>query len=274
MGSLNGNSGSGNRVNAVELSGDQVVVSSALPWSGNLVPIINGCQSLGDTARLDNVAISDSNQGVSVLEGSLTYRGSLDVEQGGINACDWATTCSVDAAYTYWGSAQGPFPSGVDPLACGAVTTGPYLLAPGGGTADGPPFGAENCGGSPTPWEMLDSGQTVFNQGVARAASLCAELGDDVCSVIDTAFSCLSAAFNLGVSQLPFALPNPFSGGVSGSDWKFGASTFGNEGAKWLKTSADTHVSSIGTAASRGFAILKVAGTWLSLSNAYSQCAP
>jgi Cutinase len=47
MGALNGNSGSGNGLNGVQLGGDIVTVSSALPWSGNLVPVLNGgCSAL------------------------------------------------------------------------------------------------------------------------------------------------------------------------------------------------------------------------------------
>ena len=47
MGKLNGNSGSGNGLNGVNLSSDTVTVSSSLPWSGNLVPVISsGCSSL------------------------------------------------------------------------------------------------------------------------------------------------------------------------------------------------------------------------------------
>jgi hypothetical protein len=47
MGALNGNSGSGNGLNGVQLGGDVVTVSSALPWSGNLVPVLNGgCAAL------------------------------------------------------------------------------------------------------------------------------------------------------------------------------------------------------------------------------------
>ncbi|HWC47949.1 MAG TPA: hypothetical protein VG448_03615, partial [Solirubrobacterales bacterium] len=47
MGLLDGNSGSGNGLNGVQLGGDTVTVSSALPWSGNLEPVLNGgCAAL------------------------------------------------------------------------------------------------------------------------------------------------------------------------------------------------------------------------------------
>ena len=47
MGALNGNSGSGNGLNSVQLYNDTVTVSSALPWSGTLLPVLyGGCSSL------------------------------------------------------------------------------------------------------------------------------------------------------------------------------------------------------------------------------------
>ena len=47
MGALNGNSGSGNGLNGVQLANDTVTVSSALPWTGNLIPVLaSGCSSL------------------------------------------------------------------------------------------------------------------------------------------------------------------------------------------------------------------------------------
>jgi hypothetical protein len=122
---------------------------------------------------------------------------------------------------------------------------------------------------------MLATGQAQFNQGIASAASLCAELGDDVCSVIDTAFGCLAGAFDLGASQLPFfSLPNPFSGGPTGGGWQEGATITGKAGAAYLKSSADPVVSGIGKTLARGFQILGLGSTYLSLANAYSQCAP
>jgi hypothetical protein len=47
MGALNANSGSANNLNGVQLSNDTVTVSSSLPWSGTLVPVLSGgCSSL------------------------------------------------------------------------------------------------------------------------------------------------------------------------------------------------------------------------------------
>ena len=38
MGELNGNSGSGNGLNGIQLSQDTVAVSSSLPWTGTSIP--------------------------------------------------------------------------------------------------------------------------------------------------------------------------------------------------------------------------------------------
>ena len=54
MGALNGNSGSGNGLNGVQFSQDVVTVSSSLPWSGNLVPVMSsGCSALTVPAERD-----------------------------------------------------------------------------------------------------------------------------------------------------------------------------------------------------------------------------
>lgn len=53
MGALNGNSGSGNGLNGVALDNDTVAVSSALPWSGTLLPVLTGgCDSLTIPAKV------------------------------------------------------------------------------------------------------------------------------------------------------------------------------------------------------------------------------
>jgi hypothetical protein len=53
MGALNGNSGSGNGLNGVALGGDTVAVSSSLPWTGTLLPVLSsGCNSLTVSAKV------------------------------------------------------------------------------------------------------------------------------------------------------------------------------------------------------------------------------
>ena len=53
MGALNGNSGSSNGINGVVLEDDDVAVSSSLPWSGSLIPVLgSGCASLTVSAKV------------------------------------------------------------------------------------------------------------------------------------------------------------------------------------------------------------------------------
>jgi hypothetical protein len=53
MGALNGNSGSNNGLNGVALSNDELGVSSSLPWTGTLLPVLtSGCNALTIPAKL------------------------------------------------------------------------------------------------------------------------------------------------------------------------------------------------------------------------------
>lgn len=71
------------------------------------------------TIEYANIAIKAGGTGAVACRGSFLNDG-MDVQ-----ACAWAGQCSVDATYSYWGSAAGPSPVSGPPLACGAVTTSP-----------------------------------------------------------------------------------------------------------------------------------------------------
>ncbi|HWA53809.1 MAG TPA: hypothetical protein VG816_06515, partial [Solirubrobacterales bacterium] len=232
-------------------------------WYGIVVDGENASVDI-EHARLSyaGTALKVYGSGHSLMRGSMAHNGVA------IAACDWGTGCSIDAAYVDWGDAGGP---STPNYVCGAVTTAPYISA--GEVQDAESF-SKNCGNQPTPWEELETGQDAFNLGVANTEIRCAELGDDVCEAISTAFNCLSGAFEVGAGQLPFALPNPFSGGVAGSEWEGGAKTVASAGAKWLSTSADSEVSDFGTVVGRGLQIVGVASTVASLADAYGSCAP
>ena len=214
----------------------------------------------GEAARLHEVAVAHSSIALSVSKGSLSFRGSLSADGRGIEACSWESgECSVDAAYTYWGSSEGPFPSGQPALACGTVTTSPYRTSESGGsTASGSVFGTENCDGSPTPEQLFTSAQQAANTYLATEQIQCGEGFQDACQAIQLYEQCLGSATTLAQSQSPF----PFS------DPKDVAST----GADWLASSENAVVSDVGQVASFGLGIIGAAKTIIDISNAYSGC--
>ncbi|HWT92405.1 MAG TPA: cutinase family protein [Solirubrobacteraceae bacterium] len=83
---LDGNDGSANGLNGVELSNDTVTVSSSLPWSGTLIPVlISGCNALtiapGVTVTLDAGTIVKSqaaNCAYFQVQGALVAHGTSE----------------------------------------------------------------------------------------------------------------------------------------------------------------------------------------------------
>jgi len=129
MGRLNGNSGSGNELNGVRLGSDTVTVSSSLPWTGNLVPVLyGGCSSL----RVPPGVKLSMGPG-TIVKGEANCGAELQV-QGTLEA---AGTAAEPVVFTSWrddsvggdtngdGPATGPLAGdwgGVDVEAGGAAT--------------------------------------------------------------------------------------------------------------------------------------------------------
>src|ERR1700688_1732217 len=92
--------------------------SSTTPKEGESAGIyMTGNGSAPTVANLGYVMVRYAAVGLEVHgEARVAVRGIFSHDVAGIKACDWASTCSVDAAYIYWGSSEGPFPSGYPAL--------------------------------------------------------------------------------------------------------------------------------------------------------------
>jgi hypothetical protein len=156
-----------------------------------------GGQIIVSQVLLDNDAL-----GVDAVAGSASLRGTFTNLGYGIRACDWATgsDCFVDAAYSDWGSPDGPFPpSGA--LVCGSVVVRPWLPQAVGQS----PF-VGYCNGQPPPDQEMLSAASASDDAVG---ALCGGDFTDACQVYTTYKACYTAAYNLAGSQVPqYALPD------------------------------------------------------------------
>jgi len=200
---------------------------------------------------------------VNVERGSLSLRGTLANDESGVQACDWGTEgCSADAAYTYWGPA-GPFPSGTAALACGAVTTSPYLTTPSGAATEDATsaFGSENCDGSPTPSQEFASAQQSATERISGLEIECGDGLEEACELIAAYEKCMGAATTLAEQSSPF-------------DFSNGAQSVAADGASLLEKSENAVVSTLGSVASTGLEIFGVASTVIDIAHAYDTCSP
>ncbi|HKR82224.1 MAG TPA: hypothetical protein VJR27_04485 [Candidatus Saccharimonadales bacterium] len=218
-----------------------------------------------------NSSISNASYGLNVYDQArVTFRGSFDtIANKAIMACNWASqyqACNVDASYTDWGTANGPYLSS-NTLACGQVETLPWVHD--ATTYNGANAFIPNCDNSLTPDQNLDASVTHFGQRVSARQIDCNNGFQDACDAIHNAFACLGSAVNLAGSTSPIPLPQIHEDGSIDS-WK---STVEGEATDYMRNSAVEIVlpSQLGQMFGK---VMSLVGMFNSLSSAYNSCAP
>jgi hypothetical protein len=255
----------------VTVGSDSAESSSQLTGSRLIVRYATiGIHIVSGTAQVSDLDIGDSGTGFLVDGGSVAIRGSLRADTRGIQACDWAQQCFVDATNVDWGTTAGPFPPSGD-LVCGSVSVNPWQSQ----TASSRVFAVKNCDGSDTPDTVVTTVANEFNMALGSAlSSECDGLPADTCQVIQTAYNCIEAAFTLATNSIPgagFVLPEESPGEQASEFASDYLGSFGN----YLTQEAPTGLWSDAASLTKfGGAAIGVVGTILSLANAYHSCAP
>ena len=116
------------------------------------------------SATLSGMSISSSVVGLRVPLGFVSYRGSFSSTPSSVVACDWLSTCAVDAAYVTWDGERGPH-RGLTSLVCGAVTVSPWYPD----KSKDRTFRVQNCSGAIDPGSALTAAASDF---AARTVAL------------------------------------------------------------------------------------------------------
>lgn len=205
-------------------------------------------------------------------ESKVTYRGSFSNIAGkAIQSCSWThvDNCSVDAAYTDWGSSTGPFDdnNNANDMVCGAVFVSPWKHN-GIEHPEDDIHGVKNCDGSTTPSAIVSSGASYFSQRVGIRQIDCGNGFQAACDAIENAYACLSGAMDVAQSTAPWPLPP--------SDTPAQVDALGgvirSSAADYMTSQA--HPSPLGYNLSFFNQLISVTGTILAIGNAYNSCAP
>ena len=253
---------------AIDLSG-----GAALTLSGSTIRDAAVALNVADgTATLVAATITDDSLGIGVQQGTVSFRGTVENVDMGVQACSWESgSCVVDAAYTDWGTPAGPYPSS-GALVCGAVTDWPWVEATPDQTQD---LFVPDCGGSPASGTRLSTQLTsaalAYQQGLTALCN--GQLGADsadVCSVAQTYVTCFNSAGTLALQSSPLPPPSAdpvTQAGTYGQDLLDSFSTLlgsveslaGNRTGRWQPDSG---------------AVLGGAKTIIDVKNAYATCTP
>jgi hypothetical protein len=227
-----------------------------------------GIEEAGASAVLDlaDVSVRYAGTALNVTAGTAAIRGSFDAEHdlNGLQACIWGGGCSVDAAYTYWGTPSGPGSSGGTDAACGAVTTTPYLTSPTGEetATESSVFAPGDCGSGTTPPQELTTSEASTAVTVDGLESLCRETHEEaVCEVVRQYDKCMAAATTLAQHNASFNFSDDAQDAASA-------------GASFIAESEKAVVSSLASVASFGLELIGVANTIHEIAAAYNTCDP
>jgi len=209
--------------------------------------------------------IHDVETGISVQSSSkLTYRGTItNASYKAIASCKWSQNCNVDAAYTNWGSSNGPFLSNGNAVVCGRVTVSPWTS---GGSSANDMFSIKNCDNSPTPSEQLSASIQTYQQAVNNSKIQCDNGFQDACQQISRTFACVDAAIGLATTNAPFPLPS--------SSASESAATYAGD----MVSASSTYINGIEEASPAAFSasvmggVASVLGIFTGLINAYNSC--
>jgi hypothetical protein len=161
----------------------------------------------GGDVNLANMTIHDSVYGVDNQAGLVAFRGAFsNIGSRAIMSCVWGTAnCSVDAAYTDWGSSVNPFLSGAN-LICGQVMATPWIH---GGTSYNDSdyiFESPNCNSTDTVKASLNVSATSLDDYLTQLGVDCSTI-QDACDAATRVDSCIEDVTDTARGALTISLP-------------------------------------------------------------------
>jgi hypothetical protein len=216
-------------------------------------------------SALNATNLANNATGIDVTLGAVAMRGNVTGSSQAAVACAWdsgTTPCSIDAAYTYWGS-KGPLTGGAQ--VCGSVTVSPYLTATGSALAADASVPACGGGSSSSPSATLIAAEASANQFVGNEQIQCNNGFQDACQAIQQYEHCFAAAVNLAAQSSPFPPPSKTSAPTYASELLGAAGT-------WLQSFEGT-AAKIGEALGDATEIYDAFQTILDIANAYNSCS-
>jgi hypothetical protein len=213
---------------------------------------------------LDEVSVREATLGLSVLGGSVSYRGSFVDVLRAITACDWNTACAVDAAFTSWNGDDGPFRA--IPLACGAVTVSPWLPS----KEARPTFDGGNCDGFSTPDLPLMVAAAAFQSNTNTLTAGCASGHPEACAANEARYACLTTALEATQAKAPFVMPSPSLGFTASSAY---ARALLSSMDKYLREAEEEHVPDPSSTADASSRISRATAVIPMVTGDFGKCA-
>jgi len=212
---------------------------------------------------LEDVSIRFASQALAITaDAAVVVRGSILNSTHAIRACNWTTSCGVDATHVDWGSADGPF-GGPEELVCGAVSVSPWI-----GQAEplGLLYRVPNCDQSSTPDVVLQTAADGYYANLSSWQTICG-YDSAACEHVERIRACYSAALELAKAGSTFPIPESSEDTAEqvGVTFVEAASIYLRDEGSWVGRT----VGAVGQHVGR---ILQVADIAAALTHAYNSC--